>query len=290
MKKMHHKVAYVVLPALVLMAFVPHSESVLTQANTAGPTPVGSQPCTISNNTFQDGEEIVYKLFYNWNFVWLSAGEVTFRVKETADQYYISAVGHTYKSYEWFFKVRDRYETYINKRTMLPDVSIREVQEGKYSLYDKVTFDKKRNKAISLRGKSKDVATPSEYDVQGCIHDIISIIYYCRNIDFQNLQIGAEIPIQIFMDKKTWPLKVIYKGKEKGKRIHGQGKFDVVRFSPEVIEGYVFKKGTEMNIWAGDDKNKIPLLIESPVSVGSVKVVLKSYKGLRYNFEATSDK
>jgi hypothetical protein len=41
-----------------------------------------------------------------------------------------------------------------------------------------------------------------------------------------------------------------------------------------------------MTVWVGDDENRIPVMIESPVSVGSVKVVLKSYKGLKYDFTA----
>ena len=41
-----------------------------------------------------------------------------------------------------------------------------------------------------------------------------------------------------------------------------------------------------MNVWVTDDENKIPLLIESPVSVGSVKAVLKEYNGLRYDMTA----
>ena len=39
-------------------------------------------------------------------------------------------------------------------------------------------------------------------------------------------------------------------------------------------------------VYVSDDKNRIPLLIESPVSVGSVKAVLKNYKGLKYNMTA----
>lgn len=247
------------------------------------------EPCNIENNTFQHGEEIVYKLYYNWNFVWLSAGEVTFRVKDLGDQYHLSAYGRTYRSYEWFFKVRDYYDTYIDKETLLPKVAVRDVQEGKYTLYDKVTFDKSRNKAISLRGKSKDRAKVTEYPIDACMHDILSIIYYTRNLDFDNINEGSEIPIKIFMDKETWPLKVRFKGKEE-KRVRNRGKFNTFKFSPEVIVGNVFNEDTQMTVWASDDANKIPVLIESPVSVGSVKVVLKSYKGLKHDFKAKVEK
>jgi len=43
-----------------------------------------------------------------------------------------------------------------------------------------------------------------------------------------------------------------------------------------------------MSIWVTDDKNHLPLRIESPVIVGSVKADLKSYKYLKYPFGTAS--
>ncbi|MBX2928091.1 MAG: DUF3108 domain-containing protein [Saprospiraceae bacterium] len=242
--------------------------------------------CETRNTVFRSGEELTYKVFYNWNFVWLSAGEVTFRVREVNGEYHLSAHGSTYKSYDWFFKVRDKYDTYVDKKTLLPRVSIRDVQEGKYRLYDEVSFDRGMSKATSLRGKTKDVATTTDYTVNPCVHDILSIVYYARNLDFKNMKAGQNFPINIFIDKEEWPLKVSYQGKEENKKIKGMGRFNTVKFSPEVIEGYVFKKDARMTIWATDDENRMPLMIESPVSVGSVKIVLKNYKNLRYPMKA----
>lgn len=247
------------------------------------------EPCRSENVSFQAGEEIVYKLYYNWNFVWLSAGEVVFSVRDNGSTYHISAHGQTYKSYEWFYKVRDRYDTYIDKKTLLPLVSIRDIQEGGYRLYDRIEFDHTKGKAVSFRGKTKATAKQTIYDIDTCMHDLLSILYFCRNIPFDQIPANSEIPIKIFMDKEVWPLQVHYRGKEAAKKIKGQGKFKVIHFTPDVIEGDYFVEGTDMHIWVSDDANKIPLMIESPVSVGSVKAVLKSYKGLRYDMNARID-
>ena len=271
---------------ILLMAFVTPER---TKWNTTEPPQVAEEisPCSIYNNSFRHGETITYKLYYNWNFVWLAAGEVTFRVREKDDQYHLSAYGSTYKSYEWFYKVRDKYDTYVDKNTLLPVISIRDVQEGKYRLYDKVTFDQGGAKAYSLRGKSKETAELVEYKIDNCMHDILSIIYYTRNIEFEDHQPGTKIPVKIFMDKEVWPLKVEYRGKEENVKVKGLGRFNTIKFSPEVISGYVFGEDSDpMNVWASDDKNKIPLIIESPVSVGSVKAILKEYNGLRYDLSS----
>lgn len=270
------------------MAFAPSTNVQAPNSNTDFATPVDLrlESCTMENNTFQGGEEITYKLSYNWNFVWISAGEVTFRVRDLGDQYHISAVGRTYKSYEWFYKVRDYYDTYVDKETLLPSISIRNIHEGGYRLYDKVTFDRGRNKAVGLRGKTREQAQVTEYPIDNCIHDMLSIVYYARNINFDELNAGAEFPVKIFLDKETYPLKVKYFGTDDDKKIKGQGRFQTHVFSPQLIAGEVFKEDDQMKVWVSADQNKIPMMIESPVSVGSVKAVLKSWKGLKYEFDA----
>ncbi len=244
------------------------------------------EPCSTDNDVFEVGEELVYKVYYNWNFVWLSAGEVVFRVYDGDKDYHLSARGRTYSSYEWFFKVRDNYDSYINKETLLPRLSIRDIQEGNYERYDKVTFDQGNKRAVSHKGRNRQEATPENFNLDGCMHDILSIMYYLRNVEVSSLRTGQEVPVKIFFDRETYPLKVKYLGPEDGTKVKGMGRYNTYKFSPQLIAGEVFKEGDEMSIFVSRDNNKIPILIESPVSVGSVKVVLKSYKGLKYDFTA----
>ena len=73
-----------------------------------------------------------------------------------------------------------------------------------------------------------------------------------------------------------------YAGKEAGTEVQGLGYFNTVKVIPDLITGNVFKDGNRMSVWVSDDLNKMPLLIESPLSVGSAKAVLKKYSGLRH--------
>jgi hypothetical protein len=45
-----------------------------------------------------------------------------------------------------------------------------------------------------------------------------------------------------------------------------------------------------MTVWVSDDANHIPLRIESPIVVGSVKVDMMGYKNLRYPFSSLLSK
>ena len=59
------------------------------------------------------------------------------------------------------------------------------------------------------------------------------------------------------------------------------GEFNCIKFHPLLVEGTIFKSGTDMTVWVTDDKNKIPLQVETPIIVGTIKAKLKSFSGLR---------
>lgn len=245
--------------------------------------------CSIENTTFKAGEEVVYKLYYNWGFMWVAAGEATFRVKESGNQFHLMVDGRTYKSYDWAFKVRDKIESYVDKTSLLPTRSIRDISEGKYQLYEHVTFDQENNSAKYVRGKTREKTWKENHEVSECIHDLLSAMYFARNVNFSAMSKQQPFPVKIFLDREEYPVKVKSNGKVAGKKIKGMGTYNTVELSLSLIAGEVFKEGDEMKIWVSDDANRVPLMIETPIAVGSVMVVLKSYKGLRYPFTAKID-
>src|SRR4030042_2750756 len=73
--------------------------------------------CDIRTISFLPGEEARYRVSYNWFVLWTDVGEVWFSAKESRIMdipcLHLLAVGATYKSWDWFFKVRDRYESWV---------------------------------------------------------------------------------------------------------------------------------------------------------------------------------
>lgn len=244
-------------------------------------TETNIDPCGTVNNSFQEGEHVVYKIYYNWNFVWISAGEVDFKLTETDEHYIVEATGKTYKSYEVFFRVNDFYKTTIDKETMLPVEFERTVEEGGYRFYNKIEFNQNIGEAISYSGKTKDEVTAKVYPLKDCMHDMLSTVYFLRNLDYSVLESMKKFPVEMFIDDKVYPIDISYEGRDK-KKIKGFGTIDAVKISPQVVAGVVFTNETKMNIWVSDDENKVPLIIESPISVGSIQAILKSHTGLKY--------
>ena len=48
-------------------------------------------------------------------------------------------------------------------------------------------------------------------------------------------------------------------------------------------KGTIFKEGDAMTVWVTDDENRVPVKVETPILIGTVKVYLKKASGLKFN-------
>jgi hypothetical protein len=75
--------------------------------------------------------------------------------------------------------------------------------------------------------------------------------------------------------------------KREVKKIKSIGKVNCLKFSISVVAGEVFKGDEKIELWVSDDKNHIPVLLETPIIVGKIKGRLKEYKNLKYSLNMT---
>lgn len=235
----------------------------------------GDDPCTIRNSAFKNSEYLNYKVFYKLAGVYIGAGEANFNVTlerlNNKPVYHLVGDGKTFPFYDSFFRVRDRYESYIDTTTLQPYKFVRNIDEGGYKKNQLVTFNQVANTAVTNEGV---------YKVPDCIHDVVSAIYYTRNINFNKYRKNDKIPFKMFLDNEVFNLYIRYMGKETIKTKYG--KFRAIKIKPLLVQGTIFEGGEKMTIWVSDDANHIPLRIESPISVGSVNVDMMMYRNLRY--------
>ena len=67
----------------------------------------GDDFCGIRNNSFQDGERIMFTVFYNALGIYVNAGSATFSVAQerlnNKEVYHITGIGTSNSSYDWIF-------------------------------------------------------------------------------------------------------------------------------------------------------------------------------------------
>lgn len=246
------------------------------------PFAASAQTAVMQNNAFQPSEKISYTVYYNVIGIYINAGTATFTTTtekyQDTDVFHVVGEGITNSKYDWIFKVRDRYESYFNTSNLQPVKFIRNVNEGKYKKYEEVFFNQETNTAITKKGV---------YKVPENVQDVVSIMYYARNINYDQYKPGDKIPFSMFIDNKVYDMYIHYMGKETVKTKYG--KFSAIKLKPLLLKGNIFDGGEKMTIWVTDDPNHIPVRIESPISVGSVKVDLMHYENLKYPLTVVRD-
>lgn len=235
----------------------------------------GDDFCGIRNTAFNTGEVISFNIFYSVAGIYVNAGNATFTASldkvNNKTCYHIIGEGRSNSNYDWIFKVRDRYETYFDTSNLQPMKFIRNVDEGGYKKTENITFNQQTNTAVTNAGVFK---------VPNCVQDVLSSIYYARNIDFSKYKVGDKIPFDMFLDNEVYNLYMRYMGKETVKTKYG--KFNAIKFRPLLVKGTIFQGGEKMTVWVSDDANHVPIRIESPIVVGTIKIDMMQYKNLRY--------
>tara|TARA_R110000868_G_scaffold390637_1_gene660357 strand:+ start:415 stop:1197 length:783 start_codon:yes stop_codon:yes gene_type:complete len=233
-------------------------------------------------SAFGDGEWFKFKMSYS---NWLKAGNATLTVKDTKlnnkEVYHVVGKGWTTGMIKWFFKVKDRYESYFDKKTIMPYKFVRNIDEGGHTKDLEIDFDQKNNKAhVNDKKNNKK----SVIDTKPNIQDMVSTFYYLRNnLDTKNLKVGDEVQIDMFFDEENYGFKLKYLGEETIDTNFGN--IEALKFRPYVMAGRVFKEEESLTLWVSKDKNKVPLRIKADLAVGSLRADLEAFKGLKHPFK-----
>lgn len=230
---------------------------------------------SVTNNSFQVGEKLRYRVTYGF----VDAGEAIMEVKSTSkkvngrDLLHLKGTGRTLGGFNAFYKVHDVYESYVDKKGVFPWFFVRRVDEGGYKINQDYAFKHDKFKVDNGEGK--------EFKIPMGIQDMVSSFYYARTLDFKNMVKGDIIEFKCFMDDEIWPCKIKYVGDEV---IHiRKGKFSCKKFIPIVQKGRYFESENDLNFWITNDENRIPILVRAKLPVGTIKLHLVEWEGLKHD-------
>jgi Protein of unknown function (DUF3108) len=233
----------------------------------------------ISDVAFKPGEKLSYKMKYGI----FTAAEANIRVEESPlkfdgqSVYHIIAEGKTAGTFDVFYKVRNRYESYVDEATLLPYFYAENRHEASYKHSDNVTFNHHTNTIKANKGT---------YPFTGDTFDFVSAYYFTRCIDVTKLKIGEILTVQYFLEDSVNTLTITYLGKERVKC--NMGTFNCLKFSPTIIPGRIFRKDSKLYLWVTDDHNRIPVKAHVEVVVGSLTMELTAADGLKYPLNPVS--
>lgn len=241
--------------------------------------------CNNKVTAFTYGEKVTYSIYYNLSFLWFNAGEAHFdiykKMHENHSVFYFKSYGKTINHYDWFYKVRDSYEAFSEQDTLKSIKFYRSTNEGGYRVKNKFFFNDEKNKIYTITQNTYKPLTYDTLNYNACTFDVLTAIYYCRNIDYSKYKINDTIPLSMIIDNEICKLHIRYLGKEMVETLNDE-KYNCIKFSILLVKGSIFKGGENMTVWVSDDRNKIPIIIEAKILVGSIKVIVSDIKGKKH--------
>lgn len=253
-------------------------------------SPLHAQNClpSIEGNAFKAGERLDYTLQFKWGAVnadvasaVLSLDSVLFR---GAPAYHSVITVKSAPFFDFFFKMREKFQGWMTVEGFRPLKFIRDTHEGTYVATNLYYYDWEQNVIhadVNFEGRGKE---HYEIPLKPCVYDIGSILYFARNMDTRALVKGGKYPLSFAIDDSVFDVFLTYKGREVI-RDYFIGDINTLLFSCSVVSGAMFTGEEEFLIWISADRNHLPVSFMAPLRVGAVRGWLKAYSGLKYPFK-----
>jgi len=223
------------------------------------------------HHPFRPGEKLTYNI--SWSNVF-SAGTAVMEVnKEKADDggdvLRFVSTARTIGMVDSVYPVRDTVQSVFDPRTMMSLSYSLNQSHGKRKRKRELVFDHGNNKVTFTEGGKQEIL-----DVPGNVQDALSSLYYVRTLE--EFTTDKPIVVTVHDSGKTWTVEVHVLGREKIKTPVGEFNTIKIRTYPK-YEGVFLNKG-EIFIWLTDDGRKVPVLMKSTITIGSIVSMLTDMK------------
>ena len=161
----------------------------------------------IENRAFKIGEKLHFKIRYGF----IRAGSAVMEVKreELLDMrpvYHIKTTAQSASGFNWFYKVEDEVDSYMDKWGLFSWKFDKKLREGGYKVDIHVDYDPYHEKAhVNYTRYHSDMTLKEKksYDVDSpaFTFDILAAFYYIRNRD---LEVGQSIYLTTHDEKKVY--------------------------------------------------------------------------------------
>ena len=199
-----------------------------------------------NNWTIKKGEKLTFKVAFSSGLTGdikggeavMSVGSKSVRINNN-DVFHTTLTGKTTGMIEWFYKVDNKYESYIDVNDRVPLLYVQSTHENKYNRVDSVRFDK--NSKTATFGNKK-ITIPAN------TQDFLSILYYARALDMSKIKKGDTFKVPYFAENKVAYFTIIYDGIEKIKTKKME-EISCYAFKPQVPTGKMFKDSYPATMW-----------------------------------------
>lgn len=250
----------------------------------------------LSAQLYHPGEVLQYRVSYRAKmFPNTEVGSVEVTTSEEehdgVKRYKVTGYGRTLPTYRWFFNLEDLYTVWIDREELRPVCFTSDIREGDYTFDSRYDYDWEQATVHTRWRSRKRPYQEKQMPLTRESMDPISLFFSLRSASAEDFHEGEPGTLQMVLEDTVRLLRYSYLGREV-KKIRNVGRFRTLKFNCQLgsSQGFSFTDGSVFTIWISDDRNKIPLYIESPVRIGSINAYISGFRGLKYPLESLVSK
>ncbi len=249
-------------------------------------------PLTLLAQLYVPGEELKYRVSYRAKLI-PNTEMATVTVKTTIEDldgqevYRVVGNGKTLPAFRLFFSLDDTYTIHVDPQSQRTLRFESDLKEGDYTFRSHYRYAWDRMQCYTWSQSRQRTPKERTLALTEESMDAISLFFNMRDESADSFREGEERTLQLLLEDTVRYLNYRFIGRET-KKIRRMGKFRTLKFACQLgsSEGYSFTDGDEFFIWISDDKNKVPLWLESPIKVGSIQAYVSELNGLKYPLES----
>lgn len=227
--------------------------------------------------SFRD-ETLKYVISYKWGLVHKDAGEAVLSLRVNSNNYTILLTARTKPWADRIYKVRDTLRCTLRISDLKP-LSYSKIthenneyrrDEIKYSFSGDLTSGKARRYRYK---KGKPTIAEKSFSATGPVYDMLSVFYYLRALDYDNLSQNQIYTATVFSGKQKETIKIRCLGKEKIK-MKDKSLREAYRIKFNFTRDGRKKSSEDMETWISTDSRHIPLYLVGRLPVGEIRAYL----------------
>jgi hypothetical protein len=165
---------------------------------------------------------------------------------------------------------------------MRPLLFTKEAHEGGDYSIERLSYayDGNKIKIRSLREFNGEKRFDEVFESDKCTYDYLSVLSIIRNIDFSGMKTGDRTFIQFISGRKAVNMYVNYLGISNIKANDGK-RYEVIDLTLTIHDDAFENQKDALKASLTNDSNRIPIIIDTSLNIGSIRAVMKNASGLR---------
>jgi len=233
-------------------------------------SPVAASPAK-PHSPFNPGERLTYNI--SWSKM-LTAGTAVMEVRKEkseggSDVFRFISTARTTGMVDGVYPVRDTVQSVFDAKAMESLSYSLDQSHGKRKKQRHMVFDHETKTVTYTENNNKEIIAITKQT-----QDALSSLYFLRTK--KDFVVGTPIVFDIHDGGKNWTVEIHVLGRER--ITTAVGEFDTIKVKTYPKYDGVFMNKGEIFIWLTDDYRKVPVLMKSTITIGSIVSSLTDMK------------